>query len=132
MYLWEEASSTSYFSAVLIPPSPSPACQLPNSPHVSVNRSNSTFYSASPPPPKWTLYWDLVLSSMTVLMPMDKFLKFVFPPLDNMRIVLFCPFEVVVRKKSDHRWAVPNLVLDSRGLQDKPSLPAQLAMADTR
>ena len=67
-----------------------------------------------------------------ILMPMDKFLKFIFPPLDKMRIVLFCPFEVVVRKKSDHRWAVPNLVLDSQGLQDRPSLPAHLAMADIR
>lgn len=70
-------------SAILIPPSPSPACQLPNSSHVSINRLNSTLYSASPPPPKWTLYWDLVLSSMTLLMPMGKFLNLFFPHLKN-------------------------------------------------
>ena len=34
-----------------------------------------------------------------------------------------------MRKKSDDRWAVPSLVLDSSGLQDRSSLPAHLAMA---
>lgn len=119
-------------SAILILSSPSPACQLPNSSHVSVNRLNRTLYSASPPPPKWTLYWDLVLSRMALLMPMGKFLRFIFLPLEKLRIVLLCPFEVVVRKTSDHRWTVPNLVLDSWGLQDRSSLPAHLAMAGTR
>lgn len=64
-------------------------------------------------------------------MPMGKFLRFLFPLFDKLRIVLFCPFEAVVRKTSDHRWTVPNLVLDSWGLQERSSLPAHLAMAGT-